>query len=204
MSRRRGLIGSAKKGLLPSGYKQLEYIESTGTQWIKTGFKPNQDTKVEVDFEFNKGVGANAVFFGATGLWSNATFGFYLTDVGNTYSNYNNDTNISNYFAPVLNTRYLYVHDKQNIYVDGILKYTHAAATFQSTGNLFLGVILIRTEYAFKGKCYSFKIWDNGTLVCNFIPAKRNSDNEIGMCDIVSQTFFTNAGTGVFIPGPEI
>ena len=37
---------------LPSGHKPLEYIESSGTQYIDTGFIPNQDTRVVVDFEF--------------------------------------------------------------------------------------------------------------------------------------------------------
>ena len=34
---------------LPSGYKRLEYIQSTGTQYIDTGFKPNNNTRVVMD-----------------------------------------------------------------------------------------------------------------------------------------------------------
>ena len=37
---------------LPEGYTQLAYIESTGTQYVDTGFKPNQDTRVVCDTEF--------------------------------------------------------------------------------------------------------------------------------------------------------
>ena len=33
-------------GRLPSGYTELQYIESTGTQYINTGFQPNQNTRV--------------------------------------------------------------------------------------------------------------------------------------------------------------
>ena len=33
---------------VPEGYTQLEYIESSKTQYIDTGFKPNQDTKAEI------------------------------------------------------------------------------------------------------------------------------------------------------------
>ncbi|MBQ3933453.1 MAG: hypothetical protein II653_06835, partial [Lachnospiraceae bacterium] len=43
---------------------------------------------------------------------------------------------------------------------------------------------------------------DNGVLVCNFIPCK-NASNVIGMFDLVSGQFFTNAGTGNFIAGPD-
>lgn len=34
---------------LPSGYTPLEYIKSSGTQYINTGFNPNQNTRVVVD-----------------------------------------------------------------------------------------------------------------------------------------------------------
>ena len=35
---------------LPSGYTPLEYIKSSGTQYINTGFNPNQNTR-KVTFE---------------------------------------------------------------------------------------------------------------------------------------------------------
>ena len=35
---------------LPAGYTQVLYIESSGTQYIDTGFTANQDTRVVLDF----------------------------------------------------------------------------------------------------------------------------------------------------------
>lgn len=35
--------------LLPSGYKRLEYIKSSGTQHVDSGFKPNNNTRVVMD-----------------------------------------------------------------------------------------------------------------------------------------------------------
>ena len=32
---------------LPSGYTQVEYIESTGTQYIDTGYIPNNNSEIE-------------------------------------------------------------------------------------------------------------------------------------------------------------
>ena len=29
---------------LPAGFRQVEYIESSGEQYVDTGVKPNQDT----------------------------------------------------------------------------------------------------------------------------------------------------------------
>ena len=54
------------------------------------------------------------------------------------------------------------------------------------------------------GKIYLAKLSINGDLKRNFIPARRDSDGKIGMYDMVSRTFFTNAGTGEFIAGPVV
>ena len=48
------------------------------------------------------------------------------------------------------------------------------------------------------------KIWVSKVLVRELIPVKRLLDNKICMYDKVSDTFFTNEGTGEFIAGPEI
>jgi len=52
-----------------------------------------------------------------------------------------------------------------------------------------------------KGKIYYAKIWNKGDLVRDLIPCYRKSDNEAGMYDLVTETFFTNAGTGEFLYG---
>ena len=53
-------------------------------------------------------------------------------------------------------------------------------------------------------RCYYFKIWDNGTLIRDLIPAKRISDGVTGLYDIVNDKFYTNAGSGTFTAGPNM
>ena len=48
-----------------------------------------------------------------------------------------------------------------------------------------------------------FKIKDNNKVVFWCIPARRNSDSVLGMYDLVTDTFFTNGGTGTFTAGPD-
>lgn len=48
---------------LPEGYTELTYIESTGTQYIDTGFKPNNNTRIVADMEITSG--ATSFLFGA-------------------------------------------------------------------------------------------------------------------------------------------
>ena len=37
----------------PEGYKEVEYIESTGTQYIDTGYIPKTNTKLELTLSFS-------------------------------------------------------------------------------------------------------------------------------------------------------
>ena len=59
------------------------------------------------------------------------------------------------------------------------------------------------TVYYSSAKLYSCKIYDNGTLVRDFIPCQTTS-GEIGLWDDVNSVFYGNAGTGTFTAGPEI
>ena len=51
------------------------------------------------------------------------------------------------------------------------------------------------------GKVYYCKITVDGTLVRNFVPCYRKSDNIVGLYDLVNGVFYTNAGTGNFAKG---
>ena len=42
-------------------------------------------------------------------------------------------------------------------------------------------------------KIFYCRIWDDGVLVRNFIPVKRNSDNVIGLLDTANNVFYTNS-----------
>ena len=60
MNRRRIMMLKKSSGGLPEGYTALEYIQSSGTQYIDTGRKLTQDSDITIDFkivENNKSVG---------------------------------------------------------------------------------------------------------------------------------------------------
>lgn len=44
-------------------------------------------------------------------------------------------------------------------------------------------------------KLYSYKVWKNGSLICNFVPAIRNADSQSGVYDMVGNTFITPTGS---------
>lgn len=53
-------------------------------------------------------------------------------------------------------------------------------------------------------KLYYCKWYDGNTLIRDFIPCYRKSDNEVGLYDIVGNQFYTNSGSGEFLYGPPI
>ena len=45
------IYGNIKQSNLPKGYTQVEYIESSGTQYIDTNFIPDNNTSYNIDIE---------------------------------------------------------------------------------------------------------------------------------------------------------
>ncbi len=54
-----------------------------------------------------------------------------------------------------------------------------------------------------RGRIYSFVLYDNNVLALDLVPARRNSDNVLGMYNRANGEFYTNAGVGTFNAGPD-
>ena len=66
MSRRRFIWQRAQaQSGLPDGYTALEYIQSSGTQYIDTGRKLTQDSDITIDFRIVGELNRNAGIFGS-------------------------------------------------------------------------------------------------------------------------------------------
>lgn len=186
-------------------YQKVEYIQSSGTQYIDTGFIPNQNTSVELQFNGLISSG-NQDYFGTSTSSNGYSYGLY--DGGSkVYDNYNDDKAIRSGHISGMMT----VNKNKNVTTitgNYNLSYTHATATFTSAHSLYLFARWISTG-AYRPatmKCYEFKIWDDGTLVRDFIPCYRKSDNKPGLYDIVNDVFYTNAATSGddFTVGPDV
>ena len=198
-------VGDNIRGL-PFGYQQVEYIESTGTQHIDTAFVPNQDTKIMLEImptetEYCRLYGA---YSGSS--WTSGSYGAYFNAYGNTFwVNYNSDTNIPD-FGIQANVECKIYQDKNKFYVNDTLKYTlDTQNAFTPERTMYL-MALNRDNESRKGKfkLYDCKIWDNDTLVRDYVPCYRKSDDTIGLYDLVYGIFHENAGTGVFLKGNDV
>ena len=199
---------------LPSEYQEVEYIQGTGTQYINTQYKPNQDTKTEISVET---INLNTTFV-PFGTRANAQLDYVLGINFNSqnYIQYNTNTAIyaTQSSTPLLNTKFTailskdegkitYINTSTETSTDIVMTPT-TTSSFTCITNLYLGCLNNNgsTQYLSPSyKIYYCKIWENGILIKNLVPCYRKSDNEVGLYDLVNNSFLVNAGTGTFIKG---
>ena len=191
---------------LPEGYTQVEYIESDGTQYIDTGYKANQDTRVVFDaYILQTTTTATGLLGCRQAMGSN---GFYIYEQNSDLGEYN-DGYGSLYTKDIplsASARHIIDKDKNKTYIDETIAHTYAAQTFTSPVTLTLFAVQQSNgvdERMSVCRLYSCVIYDNGTIVRNYIPCT-NASGIAGLYDTVSGVFYTNAGTGNFTAGADV
>lgn len=204
--------GTAKKGrptinldTIPSEYSRLEFLQATGTQYIDSGVVANfANNKIEqtatVQYTTSN---TSRELMGTNG------YGFWGKNASNKIEaalgqvTVTDNALVKNVISWTTNpdgkTLTLNVNSNQ---------YTSTASSFVDANYAYYVFALgIRVD---SGAAASFlchaKVWDytmavDDEVVCYLIPVKRNSDNVLGMYDVVTKTFKTNAGTGTFTAG---
>lgn len=182
---------------LPEGYLELAWIESTGTQYIDTGFKPNNNTRVVMDVQMTAVSSTQFVFCsrGGSSEGFNKPFGVLFSS--ETVRSDFGTSRVS--LGAIGSTNRVTIDKNKTVCTVGSTTVTNAANTFQSAYNLTLlasqdgGV----PAYFAKAKLYSCQIYDNGTLVRDYVPCI-NPSGVVGLYDLVTAAFFGNSGTGSF------
>lgn len=182
---------------------KLEYIQSTGTQYINSEFTPNQDTRVYTECVFPTASSTQALFGSRTSSSANQ---FQFVTSGNYYrSDYY--TAVSNVTNASYGTAKYYVDKAKNVFdLNGDHSLTQTYAAFTCPGPMYIfatnnnGSVYAQASAAIG----VFRVYNNGVLARDYYPAKLIANGTIGLWDAVSSTLFTNAGTGTFIEGPEI
>ena len=194
---------------LPSEYTALSYIESTGTQFINTGYIPSKTTEFEMIFNYNQTISGSTgkngygVIFGSrtsSSSYCNILSGFNSYSTG--YFGYGNNTRIA---ANIIPNQVNYISLKDNVYsANGVNTAINPIAYPSTFYPLYIFNLDEKnkqtSEYSYID-LYSLKIWDNDIIVRDFIPCKRNSDSAIGLYDKINNKFYTNSGTGTFVAG---
>ena len=189
--------------VLPEGYTQLKYIESSGTQYVDTGFMPNNNTRVIIDAQMLSN-STHAGLFGSRITSSSNSMWCWLND-GNTWKADYSTSNTRATFSNIsISDRLVVDYNKNSVSVSGS-NHTWAEATFQSTCNMILfGVNTGGTpQYLSSARIYSCQIYDNDVLIRDFIPCI-NSDGVVGLYDLVNAIFYDDESGGTFISGEVV
>lgn len=189
---------------------ELEYIMSTGTQFISTGFIPNNNTRVEMVVAMLNN--ASGYLFGS--LYTNEkaaqedpdTYTYYSVAYNNgTFTMGYNQDNVKTITTGSTLNRMTVDMNKSQLTING-QSVQYDASEFKMKNNMAL---LTYTKDGFfqtpglAAILYSCKIWDNGALIRDYIPYQnKNGDN--GLWDKVNSVFYGNFGTGEFIAGPVV
>ena len=188
---------------LPTGYSELEYISTDGNVYINTGINLASTDVIESEFKnaFSSSSGYGALYgiyaLGeSSALYANGTYYGYDGANSQISTGITIDTNW-----------HKSIHD----FVNGTLQLDNTTVSFTPftfTNSVPCGLCARYSNnnygYYWKGSVKAFKVKRNSVLICDFVPAIRNSDNVVGMYDLVSNTFFTGTGSGTFSAGPHI
>lgn len=184
-------------------YTMKHYVKSIAAGYIDTGYKFTPNTSFEIEFcldgtTFADGAVMGARHGGAVVLWSNCKTSSGVEDVAlDTTSQYKITYSGSARFK--WHTLSLAVDGK--VTIDGRVFTTVTRDSGTSTNNMIL--LGLQTDGTVDSRLYRGSVarcsfYESGTLVRNFLPAVRSSDNVIGFLETVNNTFYTNQGSGTW------
>ena len=194
---------------LPEGYTAVNYLQSSGTQWIEMGVAPNQNTKAVLKIKINNFNGINGfTLIGSRADYnSNGQFTTYLDDYGGTRFLFRMDGQPQAISWKGLTTDKIYIVTLSGTEMkaeleDGttVFSKTFSVNDFTSTVTMALFRAKGVSGAYFKGRIYSCKHYSGDELIQDFVPCL-DTEGVPCMFDLVSQKPFYNVGTGSFTWG---
>lgn len=186
---------------LPSGYTPLEYIESTGSQYVDTGFAPWYTSGYRIDFQFTTASSSDLTLMGS--LNPNICF---LGGNGQFQYAYKSGTGASGSFGANDTKRHVWSLNFRNDQ-KAILDQTSKDLTAMSENNA-------KTAYIFashydnpvvygqiSARVFRVEMSNGADLVRDFIPCT-NPSGEVGLYDDVNGVFYGDAAGVGFVAGP--
>lgn len=206
---RRIVLEDSEQGGLPEGYTAVDYLQSSGTQWIEMGVAPNQNTKVVLKIKINKfnGINGFTLIGSRADVNSNDQFTTYLDEYGGTRFLFRMDGQPQAISWKGLTTDKVYIVTLSGTEMkaeleDGtaVFSQTFSVNDFTSTVTMALFRAKNVSGIYFPGRIYSCKHYNGDELIQDFVPCL-DAEGVPCMYDLVSQKPFYNKGTGSFTWG---
>lgn len=196
---------------LPSEYQEVEWIWRNGNNYIDTWWKPNLFNTFEVrigykiaDSGYRYGILSNynwsnrSVSFEVNSgsvTWNKARF--FIDKSGTAWDLFSSWAVSTSTFSDIVyksttSTKKVSVNWTENS-LSNSLTWTN-----NTTAYLFIDRSLRWTTFSHNSFVSYCQIYESWTLVRDFVPCYRKSDNEIWLYDLVNSQFYTNSWTGTF------
>lgn len=186
---------------------ELEYLESTGTQYIDTGFKANTTTtRLDIGLMLKQDT-VNMGLFGSRNLYgtssSSSCNAFFLS--GNKSFRMDWANGGGPFFNCSLNTAYSISITGGSVTINGSTTTYRGRDSVDQANNFLIFSFAEGAGVVYRngmiGRVFGAKIYSNNLLVRDYIPVRKGT---VGyLYDRVSGKLFGNAGTGDFALGPD-
>ena len=159
-------------------YQEVEYLESTGTQYIDTGVIG--ESRWEVTTQFTEVSDTSQILVGCgsnSAQWFGQRNGKYSIGVDTIY----------NFNVSALEQMDIYLN-----FTDGKLSATIGNSTINRSGNLTASTFKLfdwfnsNSSYSASARVYKVNVYQGSNLERQFVPAIRKSDNKPGMLDLAN------------------
>ena len=201
-----------RRGVLPAGFTALEYIETSGTQYIKVPHKFNDLTGLQMqvtpfsntvstyNWPFAEYLDINSIYKGNR---IECRSGFFASNVSSStgYRTFS-------FATPATDPPFEFSYNFQNsrkVTANGVTdsREIYVMDSIVEGKTMVFGITWDwlnerQNSFSFAGRYYFIRLSQEEAADMALIPVLRNSDGVPGMWDTVSKQFFTNAGTGSF------
>lgn len=213
--RRRALIAGANTARLPAAYQEVEYLRTTGSQYlvINNVTLPNAGFSIKYKVVQRRNNYAWApslisatddklIFFAARTINGD--------DPPNVMVKLNNTSNrfYTDEWCATLGKTYKIeanINPSSQLASNGSVIGSLSCASDASMANIILFNYMVPTvNDAFIGYVSYVQLYSYYQLMYYLIPCFRKSDSKPGMYDLVNNVFYTNAGSDEFTVGPNV
>ena len=209
---------SVKLLFLPEGFQAVEYIASSGTQYINTGFIGNENVRIEITAQYTS-AGGNCIIGSCSSAY-NPQYGIWCSTAGYIAGNYGNHGDTGYVSGYSLSTKQSVAVSKNGLEYSGttIATFTDSAKTDIGTNTYPLFIFGVNDSGSITrqigANLYTCKLYNDSILYRDFIPCYTTATctsydgtsvaaGSIGLYDKVSGKFFRNMGGGTFTKGDD-
>ena len=206
------VVGYKLDSQLPYGLVEVDYLESTGTQYLNTGITPTNTMGIDVTYAYP--TISNSTNAGVCGTYQGTrprTDAFFVSTMSGT-TNANillGNAGVAKNTATIA-TANTWINAKINWLNDGLLNLnngtvtdTMGSNTIESNKLIIFGRVKASDSSIACGveRIRRYRMTDGSRISHDYVPCLRIYDNKPGMFDLITRQFLTNQGTGEFIVG---